>query len=202
MSHRRQDDGISMPQSPAEMLSAMARMYKYDLSEFEAILWTNQIFKSYEPEAVMRALLAHMEGPAPDSNFMPKYGVIKHKLEPTRGIEDIVAAVRGGSPYVAPAIKDPVLIQAIQQMGGWVKVCAEMPDPREKPIDFGQYIKRFDAAVTAAVSKIGVQNIKPAPLLGISDIKKAQPESLTPLALSHDTAADQGARTEKDAPSS
>lgn len=179
----------SLPQNPAEMLAAMANMYRYEMPDLEAVLWVNQVFNVYPPKAVMRALLAHMEAGTADSNFMPKYGAIKKRLEPTRGFVDIVHAVSHGSPYVAPeSIKDPVLIQAIHEMGGWGKVCAEMPDGRERPIDFDRYMKRFDAAITAATAAIQVRGAKPQPLIGISQQSGAPKLAApAPLAIEHDS---------------
>ena len=156
-----------MPTTASEMLASMARLYKYDLSEFESMLWEAQIFSQFPDQIVMRALLDHMELPSADAKFMPKYGAIKAKLEPVRGFGEIERAVRTGSPYVMPDLKDPVLVEAVHQMGGWTLVCAEMPDPRERPIDFDRYLRRFESALGFARNQVNVQGKLPAPLAAI-----------------------------------
>lgn len=168
-----------LPTTPAEMLIEIARICKHDLSDFEALMWTTQIFECYPPEVVMRALRAHMESGTNDANFMPKYGAIKARLEPVRGFVEIEHAVRTGNPYVAQQFNDPVLIQAIHQMGGWERVCAEMPDPRERPIDFSQYVKRFEVALSAAKTKVEIHGMTPRPLQGICEPATKKPGLLS-----------------------
>lgn len=165
--HSHDDVGMSFPQTPAELLAEMASLYKYNMSDFEAMLWAAQVFECYPPEAVMRALIAHMESGTNDANFMPKYGAIKARLEPVRGFKEIESAVRITGPYAVPDIKDPVVLAAINELGGWARVCSEMPDPTVRPIDFDRYVKRVEAALQAARNQTHVQAINPPPLKAI-----------------------------------
>lgn len=175
---------FNVPSSAAGMLAEMARIYKYDLSAFEALLWQTQVFDDFPDEVVMRALMEHMMGNGPDAKFMPKPGAIKNRLVHTPGFAEIHAAVKVGSPYIAPNISDPALIEAIQMMGGWAQVCAEMPDNRESPIDYDRYTKRFEAAIGAARNKVNIHGHSPAPLAAIGQRKTlAIGHSATPVAL-------------------
>lgn len=158
---------FTMPNNARAMLAEMASMYRYELTDFESMMWEAQVFSQHSDDVVMRALLDHMETPGKDAQFMPHYGKIKNKLEPVLGFLEIESAVRTGSPYKVPDIHDPVVVEAIQCMGGWAKVCSEMPDARERPIDYDRYLKRFEVALVAARNKVNVQGYRPAPLAAI-----------------------------------
>jgi len=160
-------DGLRLPSGARELLGAMVNIYKYDLSDAEAVLWEHEVFSRYPEEQIMRALKAHMESGRPDAKFMPRYGEIKKMLEPMGGFAQVVQAVREAGPYAPPDISDPALLAAIHQMGGWATVCAELPDGRENPIEFDRYMKRFDVALAFARTTIQVQGISPPPLTAI-----------------------------------
>lgn len=162
------EEEINLPQTPAELLAEMARMYNYNLSDFEAMMWAAQVFDVYPPDVVMRALIAHMESGTQDANFMPRYGAIKAKLEPVRGFKELEQAVRLTGPYSTPKIKDPILLAAIEQLGGWVRVCTEMPDPIARPIDFERYVKRAETALQLAKTQVQVQGYKPPKLKALA----------------------------------
>jgi len=161
------DGSLRLPSGARELLGAMINIYKYDLSDAEAVLWEHEVFSRYPEEQIMRALKAHMESGKPDAKFMPRYGEIKKMLEPTGGFAQVVQAVRDAGPYAQPDISDPVLLAAIHQMGGWATVCAELPDGRENPIEFDRYMKRFDVALAFARTAIRVQGVLPPPLTAI-----------------------------------
>ncbi|CUJ50658.1 Uncharacterised protein [Achromobacter sp. 2789STDY5608633] len=164
-----------MPTTAREFLAHMATHYKHLMSEFETVLWEAQVFSVYEDPQIVRALKAHMESGTSDANFMPKYGAIRARLEPVRGFQDIHQAVVSGSPYVAPKLDDPVLIEAIHQMGGWTKVCAEMPDLQAAPIEFDRYMRRFETVLVAARAKTQVQGHMPPALQGLGTPRIAAP---------------------------
>jgi len=161
------DETLRIPQNARQLLAAMARLYKYELTDTESMLWEMEIFSRYPDEVIMRALKMHMESGSTDAKFMPRYGMIKRMLEPTGNFLQIAQAVKAVGPYGIPDIQDPVLLAAIHQMGGWVAVCAEMPDARERPIDFDRYLKRFDVALAAAQTEVAVRGTPPTPLVAI-----------------------------------
>lgn len=169
-----------MPTDATEMLAHMANIYRYEISDFEAVLWQTQVINRYPNEAVMRALLAHMESGTNDSNFMPKYGAIKARLEPIAGFTQVHEAVRKFGPYQVPEISDPVLLSAIDQMGGWAKVCEEMPDPVGRAVDFDRYMKRFENAIQTGKQRVNVLCQLPPPLkaIGMSSNSATQPGQL------------------------
>lgn len=164
---------LGLPQNASEMLAQMCYMYRYELGDLESFLWQTQVLDVYPDEQIVRAMLAHIEGPAPDRKFMPKYGDIKNMIAPATGLLEIEALVRSGNPYSAPQVKDPVLVQAITLMGGWEAVCAQMPDARERPIDFSQYCKRMESALAQARQQVQVHGVSPAPLKGLADAQRS-----------------------------
>lgn len=169
MSENTIEMDIGLPTTGKEMLNAMCGMYGYTLSRLEAAMWTLQVLHVYSDEQIIRACIAHMESPPPASNFMPKYGAIKSLIAPPPSFLHLERAVRQYGPYATPAIDDPVIVEAINQLGGWERVCAEMPDSSTQTIDFNQYMRRAETALVAARRRVSVEGAQPQRVLGAVD---------------------------------
>lgn len=157
----------SYPKNAHEMLAAMARMYNYDLTSFESMLWVGEIFDIYNDKDVIFALKYHMEN-GTRSRFMPKYGEIKQLLEVHDDtLQEIRLLVSRYGSYSPPPVNEttPLVLATIEQLGGWVKVCAEMPDASDSA-SFSQYIKRAESACQAARKHVGVYKKAPKGLIG------------------------------------
>lgn len=203
MTHFQREANVplsAMPTTARDFLAHMATHYKYLMSEFETVLWEAQVFSVYEDPQILRALKAHMESGTSDANFMPKYGAIRARLEPVRGFQDIHQAVVSGSPYVAPSLNDPVLVEAIHQMGGWAKVCAEMPDLQAAPIDFDRYMRRFETVLVAARAKTQIQGHVPPALQGLGTPRIAAPAAARLLLSAPEDVAEQPSPLERGEP--
>lgn len=160
---------LGLPQSAKDMIVAMTRIYGYEMSQFEAALWASQILDVYDEAQIVKACIAHMEGPAPERNFMPKYGTIKSLIDVEPSFVQIERLVLEYGPYNTPDVGCPVIAEAISLLGGWERVCAELPDSRVQSIDFNQYLKRAQTAIATARKRVMVQGISPKKLLGITD---------------------------------
>lgn len=176
--------GMDLPQSASDFLASMAMSYNYVLSDFEALMWTTRVFSRFDDASVVRALIRFMETTGRDRAFFPRYGMILEMLEAPAAATDLDTLVREGSPYTAPDIQDPVLLMAISLLGGWARVCQELPDARENPTGHTVYMKRVQAAMTQAATAVQVHGAKPPQLVAIGGAA-----SSASLALSYHQAA-------------
>lgn len=158
------------PTNAPEMLSAMARMYNYDLSDFESMLWMGEVFDVYPDKDIILALKHYMEN-GDQSRFMPKYGDIKKLLETQDDtIQQLNLLVTRYGSYSTPPPEEisPLLLATIEQLGGWVKVCAEMPDSANG-MQFSQYLKRAESACNIARKRVAIYSEEPKSLTSRSD---------------------------------
>jgi len=161
-------DDFQMPGTAKELLTAMARHYRYEMSDFEAMMWTARILSRFDDESIMRALIACMERPGRDKQFFPHYGVVLEMLEEPACAQVIEDLVRRGTPYESPRIDDPVLSTAIGLLGGWAQVCSELPDSQENPAGYTAYMRRMEAAMGQAARQIKVHGRTPPSLVGLA----------------------------------
>lgn len=153
--------------SAEDFLIKVAGIYKHEMSEAEAFLWKTRVCSEYPGRAVIAALISHMESGTKEANFMPQYGAIKAMLNRSNGACDmnqLEILVRTGSPYAAPAVSDPKMVQIIHELGGWVRVCAEFPDMGLKPREYQAYSQRFEQALRSATTNVDVYGQIPAPI--------------------------------------
>lgn len=154
--------------NPQDMVVEMSRMYGREIGVMEAYLWKTEVFERYPARQVIGALKLYMEGRGTGKRFMPMYGDILEILEPVSEVMIIERAIKSGSPYVAPSFEDPVITQAIQNMGGWPRVCELLPDSTANSFDYDRFVKQLEKAVQSAKQEVLSRGVIPPPLLGIS----------------------------------
>lgn len=158
----------SSPLSPAQLkLAEVFGMYKHDATPLEAELWT-RLIEVHGDEAILRFLSHHVLS----SSFVPRPSDAHKALE--TGAADsqaafslVVAAVRKVGPYGTPTElnRHPAVVAAVEQMGGWAMVCAALPDT-SRSFELQAYQKQFDAAFRLGSSRVAIQGLAPAPLVG------------------------------------
>lgn len=168
------------PQSASEMLAAMARMYNYDLSSFESILWSAEVLDIYDDREIMLAFKYYMEN-GEQSRFMPKYGEIKRLLEEKEDVtQKLLNLVSRYGSYSPPSPKhtSTLLLATIEHLGGWAKVCSEMPDSSNE-LSFAQYVKRTEKAAALAKKNIQIRSVTPNSLVGRVNNLKLNDENVS-----------------------
>jgi len=160
----------NLPTNAEEMWAHTMGYYKQMPSDMETLLWKVKIFDVFPPKAIINALSFHID----TSAFAPKISDIKKQLErenvqsSAAGLLVVQNVVKRFGAYNSPEMTSPVLRAAIELLGGWVTVCAELPDASTSPFEFERYQKRFATAFERAQQDVNVHGAKPKQLLGLA----------------------------------
>lgn len=152
----------------AEALAQVMSMYRYDMSAIEAESW-KAVMRAAPADQFKAFLQSHILS---GGGFPPRPGEAARTLglvvDPESAFLTVQRLARELGPYREPQIVDPVLITAIQYMGGWCTLCEQMPDPREN-FALKSFKERFAAAFNQAGAAVNVRKELPAqPLLSLS----------------------------------
>ena len=152
--------------SAREALVETFAYYKYEVTRFEADLWSRMI-DEYGDDAVIAFLQSHLRA----SQFAPKISDAQRLLCPDKADEDaafvrLTQAVRRSGPYAAPRLEDPALALAVVNLGGWAAVNAQLPTP-EARFDYEAFHRRFAAAYRSALSDIALRRAPRVELRGL-----------------------------------
>lgn len=166
--------------SAREALVETFAYYKYEVTRFEADLWS-RIIDEYGDEAVLSFLQVHLR----QSQFAPKVSDAQRLLCPGRANEDAAflslnAAVRRWGPYGSPHFDDPAIALAVVHLGGWPAVNEQLPSPAAA-YDFETYKRRFSAAYQVAVAEQTLHGVSSFRLKGLHAL--GSPTSVAPESL-------------------
>lgn len=164
--------------SATVVLSQVMGYYKYEVMEFESLLWLD-VINEFGDAAVVNALMAYAkEG----SSFAPKVADIRRRLDPlvgdeTAALEAVLRAAREVGPYAAPKFTDAAIALAVHAMGGWAAVAGEQaPDPVADPHGYRQFKDRFSAHYKQARATLLLKpNMEHVQLSGIHERSTALP---------------------------
>jgi hypothetical protein len=152
-----------------DVLSGVHDFYGRDLSKFAVAVWL-QACETFDVEQVTKALSAHLMD-AERGQFMPKPADIVRQLQGTNTDRSLIAwgkvmdACQRVGAYTSVCFDDGIIHAAIEDMGGWVKLCRSNTD------ELGYLQKRFCDAYKAYAGRSDVTF--PALLAGEHDIGNA-----------------------------
>jgi hypothetical protein len=115
-----------------ETLTAVASLYKQDLAPGVISIWL-QALDRFSADQIVGALTAHVTDPE-RGQYMPKPADVIRVLAGTASDAALVAwgkvigTVRRHGSYADVVFDDPKIMQAIEQMGGWVRLCEMRED--------------------------------------------------------------------------
>lgn len=115
-----------------QVLVGVHDFYGRELSEFAAEVWL-QACEAFEVSQVSKALSAHLMD-AERGQFMPKPADIVRQLQGTQADRSLVAwgkvldAMQRVGAYQSVVFDDGAIHAAIEDMGGWMKVCRSNTD--------------------------------------------------------------------------
>jgi hypothetical protein len=165
---RAEDHDARAPEESIEALAQVLGMWRYEATAMEGAAW-RQIMAA-APVARFRAFLQQhvMAG----SGFPPKPSeaakALQLVVDPESAYAMLERLVRETGPYKEPQLDDPVMVQAILYMGGWVTLNEQMPDP-QNGFAVKSFRERWDACFTQAVSAVRINGQLPTqPLLSLS----------------------------------
>lgn len=111
----------------AKMVTEALAYYRQDVSEFTLHVWT-QACQGYTLEQVSKALTAHVTD-AEKGQFAPKVADVVRVLAGTTTDRaalawgKVLGAMSAVGAYSDVVFDDPAIHAAVEDMGGWVKVC-------------------------------------------------------------------------------
>lgn len=176
--------------SPAQILLVeviQASVGDHRLSSLEREMW-NELITRFGDQAIIDYLRRHVS--------MSKYAPhVSEALEFLGASNSAASALlvlqrevqRVGS-WQSPKFDDPAVAHAVSIMGGWEKVCQDLPDPSDR-FAYGAFQERFEVALKAAQSEV-TRGASVAPLLGRHDANLLALEQKRQLALGFAPAAD------------
>lgn len=149
-------------------LSNVMGMLKHAVTDFEAGLWLN-IMRGTPRAKFENFLTAYLMSP------QSRYGAPKPSdaaqalgfvTDPETAYALLERAVGQYGPYQQPEFKDPVLIQAVHNLGGWARVNEVMPS-QENSFEVRAFKERFVAALNSATNQVRIEGLGVEPLLAI-----------------------------------
>jgi hypothetical protein len=124
-----------------EVLTGIHDFYGRDMSAFAVAVWA-QACETFDAEQVTKALSAHLMD-AERGQFMPKPSDVVRQLQGTHTDRALIAwgkvldALRRVGAYTDVAFDDGLIHAAIEDIGGWIKLCRSGTD------ELGYTQKRF-----------------------------------------------------------
>ena len=141
------------------------------MTQIEVNLWMKQI-ERLGPAKVLSFIEFWMSGGAQGSyRRVPTIeDLLKHTDSEFVGTEQALELLRryvaDCGPWNDPPINDAKLKEAVVHMGGWAKVCHDMPDPSED-FAYKRFGERFRVAWSRSEALMVQKTLAPAPLLGL-----------------------------------
>lgn len=152
-----------------EAWSQVAEVYGKAPSDGAMNLIFNAL-KRYDLEAIKQALTAHVND-TQHGDFVPKPADIVRQLEgdgDTRALSawaKVEDAIRRVGPYETVVFDDPRTMAAIEEMGGWIKLC-DVTD-KDLPFKGNEFKKRYQGYISRPPERF------PSKLLGMSEAENA-----------------------------
>ena len=133
---------------------------RYEMTTFEADAWM-RVIKAV-PRANFLAFMSHHYATSP---YAPQPSdATKHldlSINPDVAFNRLAALVGSVGPYSAPQLEDPILVTAIQLLGGWSAVNEQLPDVSQSHA-MRAYRERFDACFNTAITKVRIEGVRPS----------------------------------------
>lgn len=157
-----------------EVLKEVMSARRYEMTSFEADIWI-RIIESVSQERFLAFLQHHyMTSPfAPQPSDATRY--LDVASNPDVAFARLQRLVSSVGPYQSPVDVDPVMTATIQNLGGWVTVNEQLPDPSDS-YGVKAYRERFNAAFNSATAQVRIDGQMPTePLRGISHARVVAP---------------------------
>lgn len=162
------NDFRTASETVSQMFSAVN---KAEMTVIESNLWSREI-ERLGPAALLSFAEFWMSGGG-QGNYRrtPTIDDFMMRADPSyvnaaTALDRLIEEVRRSGPYNNPTIEDLKLREAIARMGGWAKVCQDMPDP-SSDFAFKRFSERFRAAWTHSEALQVQHKLNPPALLGL-----------------------------------
>lgn len=138
---------MSNAKTITDCLAVAGELYGKSVSEAALRVWYRAL-REHSTEAIQRAFDAHFTRGDP---FMPKPSDIVRLIEGTSTDKAMTAwakvedAMRSHGAYKSVVFDDPLIHHCVEQMGGWVTLCATKIS--DTPFRANDFRKHYDAAL-------------------------------------------------------
>lgn len=155
-----------------EGIAQLFATVKADLTSIEANLWIREITRLGPKLALSFTEFWMSGGGQGDYRRAPRIDDFLRRADPEHvsaedALEVLRAEVARCGPYNTPKIENMKLKAAVVRLGGWAKVCLDMPEP-SNDFAFKRFAERFRSAWIFSES-LQVQNkLSDVPLLSLS----------------------------------
>lgn len=156
----------------AEAVAQLASSCGKDLTAIEVNLWLREIARY--GAGLTLAFVEFWASGGGQERFRraPFIEDFKRRVDPNYisaddALDRLRQLVQACGPYASPQIEDQRLRQAIEILGGWPKVCGELPDASD---DFGtrRYAERFAGVWVQAEGRVMRGESSTRPVLGLA----------------------------------
>lgn len=152
-----------------DFMAEVASMYNHHMTDTEALFWQSEIFLVYSEKEILAAFKYYMENHE-SRRFMPRYADIKEILQgqDSDNIFNLARLVHKYGSYRAPQAGEcsDAMLKAIELLGGWQRVCREMPDTLHGGYELSQYEKKFTQALEIGKKRVNFHNEKAKQIQG------------------------------------
>lgn len=155
----------------AESIAQMFNASKSELTMIEANLWLRQVERLGNAQVLAFAEFWMSGGAQGSFRRAPTIEDLLTYADPSflghaQALELLRKHVSTCGPWSSPEIKDAKLVEAVDHLGGWAKVCEEMPDPGQD-FAYKRFADRFKAAWARSEALMVQRSLFPKPLLGL-----------------------------------
>lgn len=159
----------------SQMFSAVN---KAEITVIESNLWAREIARMGPAKLLSFAEFWMSGGGQGNFRRTPTIDDFLMRADPTyvnstTALDLLASHVRQCGPYSDPVIEDLKLREAVSHMGGWAKVCLDMPDPSNE-FAHKRFAERFRGAWTHSEALHVQKKLAPPALLGLA----SSPEQL------------------------
>lgn len=163
---------LEMLSAASEAVSQLFTAAGKEMTGLEVNLWLRAIGQ-YGPDLTLAFVEFWMMGGGHERyRRAPTLEDFRRRVDPNYvstedALEILRAEVVRSGPYANPVIHDKRLSQSINIMGGWAKVCQELPDANET-FALKRFAERFASAWVQAEGRV-IRDEAVEPLLGLAD---------------------------------
>lgn len=158
----------------SELVSQLFTAMGKEMTTLEVNVWTRSIAR-YGPAAINAFAEFWIEGGGQGKfRRTPTIEDLRRRVDPDYcsaedALEKLRAEVARSGPYVTPPIADERLKATVMLIGGWPKVCQDLPDAAE---DFAtrRFAERFASAWVQAEGKVMRGESFASPLIGLAHV--------------------------------
>lgn len=163
----------------AQVMGAAAG--NYEPSDMEIAMWED-LAARFGDDALIRFARHHIQVTKFAPHISDALKFLSGATDAPHAMLALTREVRCTGPWESPRFDDAAVGVAVDYLGGWERVCSELPDPSDR-FSYDAFFKRFETAYTGAQTALASGRAQPVVLVGHHDVNRLQLEQRQRLAL-------------------